>query len=252
MVWTSAWLHGAAAADDVLDASQEWGELHEVVVADQGTATALDLPTRDEPPAALAMLLAALRQYGASAGRIVLPVPGDVRGLDGKSEFAAEAIRVGDAAVFAGLGLVPDRVADGVVRWTVYDLPVTPPQAPEPIGAADRELSEAMRAAAGTLASLDVARDRPNVRAEIAERVASTGAWPAAMPQRSLRVLQRANELAAILELAAEDEPGGAVSASAALQRADALRPLSDAVRAARRAAVQEAVSVLTDHADRH
>jgi hypothetical protein len=41
------------------------------------------------------------------------------------------------------------------------------------------------------------------------------------------------------------DEPGGALSASAAAARREALRPLSTAVRVARRAAVTEAVRVL-------
>jgi hypothetical protein len=65
-------------------------------------------------------------------------------------------------------------------------------------------------------------------------------------------VLQRAEEVAAILAIAQTDEPGGALSASAANQRADALRPLSDAVRRARAASVNEAVRVFAERADRH
>src|SRR5438445_6992925 len=30
VVWTSAWLHGVAAADDVLDALHTWADQHEV------------------------------------------------------------------------------------------------------------------------------------------------------------------------------------------------------------------------------
>jgi hypothetical protein len=64
-------------------------------------------------------------------------------------------------------------------------------------------------------------------------------------------VLQRAEEVAAILALAQTDEPGGALSASAATQRAEALRPLSDAIRAARAAAVNETVRVFAEQPDR-
>ena len=38
VVWTSAWLHGAAAADDVLDALHSWAESHEVTAHDESTA----------------------------------------------------------------------------------------------------------------------------------------------------------------------------------------------------------------------
>jgi len=66
------------------------------------------------------------------------------------------------------------------------------------------------------------------------------------MSGRALHVMRRADEVEAILELAAADEPGGAVSASAAERRAEALRPLDAAVRQARRAAVLEAVRGFT------
>jgi hypothetical protein len=72
------------------------------------------------------------------------------------------------------------------------------------------------------------------------------------MPGRSLRVLQRAEEISAILAIARTDDPGGALSASAAVQRAEALRPLAEAVRTARGAAVNEAVRVFADQGDRH
>jgi hypothetical protein len=71
------------------------------------------------------------------------------------------------------------------------------------------------------------------------------------MPHRSLRVLQHADEVEAILAAALVDDPGGALSASAARARDDALRPLVAAVRVARRAAVAEAVRVLAGSADR-
>jgi hypothetical protein len=65
------------------------------------------------------------------------------------------------------------------------------------------------------------------------------------MPGQPLRVLQQADEVEAILAAALLDDPGGALSASAASARREALRPLETAVRVARRAAVAEAVRVL-------
>jgi hypothetical protein len=255
-VWGSAWLHGVAAPDDVLDALAVWAEMHEVVADDDGTATALELPARDERAGQLAGLLAALRKAAATTARIVIPVPGDVRGLGGSTKLAAEAVRVGQAVVLpeAGVAIVPENVADGVIRWTVFDLPASAPGEHTPLSEADHNLSTAMREAAGTLASLDLTSNRPGVRHEIKERVAQSARarWPVGMPQKALRVLQRAAEVSAILEVAAEDDPGGALSSSAALRRSEALRPLGDAVRLARCAAVDEAVRVLSDHADRH
>ncbi|EHR61795.1 hypothetical protein [Saccharomonospora cyanea] len=250
-VWSSAWLSGAAASDDVLDALGAWGEAHEVVAHDEATAEVFDVPVSGEVPAPPARLLGALRRLGTTDGRLVLPVAGDVRGLGAGGPFASAALRAGEALVFAdlGFGVVPQHVAEGLWRWTVFTLtghPLSGTPAPEyvPLGEAEHGLTEAVRESAGTLRALDVARDRPGVRAELSARLRSRPRpeWPPGMPGRALRVLQRAEEIGAILGLAQADEPGGAVSASAAARRAEALRPLGDAVRRARCAAVNEAV----------
>lgn len=255
-VWSSAWLSGAAAADDVLDALQGWAELHEVVAGGESLATTLELPERGTAGAGPATLLAALRRAGVDGARLVMPVPGDVRGLGGPSPFATEALRAGEAVVLDGLGLVPERVGrvdTGIMRWTVFEVDQMPPAANIPLGEAEHELTGAMRVAAGILIELGVAKQRAGVREELQARIAdrTKGSWPTGMPQRALRVLQRAAEVAAILELAMEDEPGGALSASATLKRAEALRPLFHAVRTARCAAVADAVRALSDHAGR-
>jgi len=257
VVWSSAWLSGAAAADDVLDALQDWAEQHEVVAADENLAASLEIPVRGEPGAAPAALLAALRRAGVDGGLLVMPVPGDVRGLGGAGAFATEALRAGEAVVLGGLGVVPERVGSpvgsGILRWTVFEVSPGTPQPNVPLGEAEHELTGAMRVAAGMLIELGVAKQRAGVREELQARVAerTKANWPAGMPQRALRVLQRAAEVSAILELAMEDEPGGALSASSALKRAEALRPLFSAVRTARCAAVAEAVRALSDHAGR-
>jgi hypothetical protein len=257
-VWSSAWLSGAAAADDVLDALQDWAELHEVVAADQRLATTLEIPVRGEAGGSPAALLAALRRSGAVNAELVMPVPGDVRGLGGASQFAADALRAGEAVVLNGLGIVPERIGEGrvgdrIIRWTVFEVDRTTPTPNIPLGEAEHELTGAMRVAAGMLIELGVAKQRAGVREELQARVAERthARWPAGMPQRALRVLQRAAEVSAILELAMEDEPGGALSASSALKRAEALRPLFHAVRTARCTAVAEAVRAL-DVSDAH
>ncbi|MDI2027988.1 hypothetical protein QFW96_05180 [Saccharopolyspora sp. TS4A08] len=253
VVWSSAWLHGAAASDDVLDALQTWGEVQEFRAADDELAARLDLPGPDDTPAGPALLLAALRRAGASTGQLALPVPGDARGLDGSSPLSKLAMRTGEAAVLpeAGLGLVPERIAEGVLRWTVFATADLAPAEHLPIGEAEHGMSSAMREAATALIDLGVAKQRPGVREEIARTIAAKPApdWPESIPQRTLRILQRATEVEAILWVATEDSPGGALSASAIRARTDALRPLFDSVRAARRACVAEMVRVLAEQA---
>ncbi|WP_374727594.1 hypothetical protein [Haloactinomyces albus] len=259
VVWASAWLHGAAASDDVLDALQVWAEAHEVRTAEDELASRLDLPGPEDSPAGPALLLAALRKAGAARGELVLPVAGDVRGLDGSTEFSRAALHRGEAVVLAdaGLGLVPrqpDPAAEGILRWTVFELDDLPPAEHLPIGEAEHGMASAMREAASTLTDLDIAKRRPGVRNEIAETVSSrpNPSWPEDVPQRPLRILQRASEVEAILWAATDDAPGGALSASATRARTDALRPLFDSVRAARRSAIAEMVRVLADRAEQH
>jgi hypothetical protein len=254
-VWSSAWLNGAAASDDVLDALRAWGDAHDVVAADAGAAEAFELPLAFNRPATPVQLLVALRSQGATSLQLVLPAAGDVRGLGGGGPFTETALRAGEAILFSGIGygLVPEPIAEGLMRWTVFTVGPQAPLEHVGLGEAEYGMTDAIRASAGALQTLNVASDRPGVRAELSARLRSVPevAWPAGTPGRALRVLQRAEEVAAILAIAKTDEPGGALSSSAAVQRADALRPLSDAVRRARTASVNEAVRVFAEQADR-
>ncbi len=250
-VWASAWLVGAAAPDNVLDALAPWANAHDVQAADDATAAATALPPPGAPVSSLPFLLATLRRAAPrSPARLVLPAPGDVRGLPGPGLFSREATAAGEGVLFAdvGMGVGPTAVADGVVRWTIYRVP-EPGPAPEfiPLPYAERDLRDQVRQSASVLTDLGVARHRPGVREEIAASLRARPAtlWPAGMPAQALRVLQHADEVEAILSAAYVDEPGGALSASAATARRDALRPIEMAVRVARRAAVAEAVRVL-------
>ncbi|QJY48575.1 hypothetical protein [Pseudonocardia broussonetiae] len=250
-VWTSAWLAGAAAPDDVLDALGPWALAHDVQAADEATAAVTALPPPGSPVSSLAFLLATLRRTSPRGpARLVLPAPGDVRGLPGPGLFSREATAAGEGVLFAdaGLGVVPTTVAENVLRWTVYTVPEPgPPVEYVALNQAERDLREQVRQSASVLTSLGVARHRPGVREEIAAalRARPETLWPVGMPGQALRVLQHADEVEAILAAAQVDEPGGALSASAATARREALRPIETAVRVARRAAVAEAVRVL-------
>src|SRR5690606_34241885 len=119
VVWSSAWLAGRAASDDVLDAMQVWAARHELEVADHQAADITGLPaTRTSSPAGL---LPVLRTFG-SPPALVLPAPGDPRGLDAGGPFTKEALRAGEAVVLAdaGIGLVPQATAEDVMRWRVH------------------------------------------------------------------------------------------------------------------------------------
>lgn len=250
-MWTSAWLAGAAAPDDVLDALAPWADAHDVSTFDEPTADATGLPAPGSPVSSITFLLASLRRAAPrDPARLVLPVPGDIRGLPGPGPFSAAATAAGQGVLFvdAGIGVVPTTVADGVLRWTVHPVPDPgPPPELIPLNHAEFDLREQVRTSASVLTSLGVARHRPGVREEIAAtlRARPRSLWPAGMPGQSLRVLQHADEVDAILAAASSDEPGGALSASAATARREALRPIEAAVRTARRAAVAEAVRVL-------
>ncbi len=252
-VWLSAWLAGAAAADDVLDALEPWAEAHDVLAADDTTARVTGLPGPTEPPTSVTFLLAAVRRLGGSGpgpARLALPVPGDLRGMPSTGAFSRAVMGVGHGVLLVdiGYGLVPTPVADGLVRWRLHSvLEPVPPDEQLPLGEAEYALREQVRRSASTLTALGVARHRPGVRQEIENTLLARprSLWPDGMPAHALRVLQRADEVEAILAAASVDDPGGALSASAAQARTDALRPIAAAVRVARRAAAGEAVRVL-------
>ncbi|TYK78050.1 hypothetical protein E0F46_08985, partial [Streptococcus pyogenes] len=141
-------------------------------------------------------------------------------GLGGGGPFTEAAMRAGEAVLLPGLGfgLVPVPIAEGLVRWSVHKVAV--PLSPDYVALSEAEhgLTDAIRDSAGALQALDVARDRPGVRAELAAKLRARPHlnWPAGTPGRALRVLQRADEVGAILAIAEIDEPGGALSSSAA------------------------------------
>ena len=231
--WTSAWLAGEAAYDDVVARVTGDDEPHRVT----------GLPgTAGETP--LGWALPVLRERSPEGVRAVLPMAGDPRGLPGPGPFTTAALEAGEAVVGRGLGLVPrvtehGSVADRTctVLWTAYEV-VEPGPDPLTVPEAEHDLTAATRDAASALAALDVASWRPEVAEELARmRRGVTPELPPGHDARAVRLLASADRLAAVLDLARADAPGGAVTGAEARARDDALRPLATAVRRARQAA---------------
>jgi hypothetical protein len=224
-VWATAWLTGRTSYDEALDALL--GDTAHRVTGLPGTGAAVPLGSA----------LSALRSLGERRFRLVLPVPGDVRGLPAVPGLAALATESGQAAVGDRLALVPEPLGE-VVQWTAFPLDGAAPVAPPVEGtlrAVSGELDLAVGDAARTLVDLDLARWNPEVPALLADLAKSTRA-PGMPPDHdplALSVLGRAQRLAAVLDLAMADAPGAAVNHAQAAARDSALRPLAEAVRAA-------------------
>jgi hypothetical protein len=225
-VWATAWLHGRTSYDDALDALH--GDSAHRVTGLPDSAEAVPL----------GWALTSLRSLGERRFRLVLPVPGDVRGLPTAPGLAALALDTGQAVVGEQLALVPEAMGPEAIAWTAFPLDGAPPAAPPAEGslrAVSGALDLAVAGAARTLADLDLARWHPEVPALLAGLAKTTKApgLPADHDPLALSVLGRAERLAAVLDLAMADAPGGAVTHTQAMARDSALRPLADAVREA-------------------
>ncbi|GAA4474324.1 hypothetical protein GCM10023094_09720 [Rhodococcus olei] len=254
-LWSASWLAGASAPDDVIDAVHAWAPMHLVGAADAEVALRWDLPWPDPTDAGPVVLLRALRSMTtaepAAAPILVLPAPGDVRGLPARTEFAAAALAAGQGVMVGapgapGLGVVPSVEGPDVLRWTVFGVPEIPRAVEQPgLGEAEFALREAVRDAADALTSMHGGFDagEGDPRARIADALADTSrqTTPDGTPARALRILDTADQVAAILTVAGESS-GRAQTAAGAAARDDTLRPLWAAVRTARVAAVTSCV----------
>ncbi len=223
--WATAWLAGRTSTDAAIDALTD-DRAHRVTGM-PGTEGAVPL----------SWALTALRGLGERRVRLVLPVPGDVRGLPRAPGLAALALEAGQAAVGAHVALVPESAGPEVVAWTAVDLagvPPAPPAAEGTLRALSGALDLAVADAARTLARLDLARWHPEVPALLTGLAgAGTPDLPPGTEPLAVSVLARARRLARVLDLATADAPGGAVTQGQAAARDGALRPLADAVREA-------------------
>jgi hypothetical protein len=198
----------------------------DAVLADDATHVVAGLPGTDGP-VSLSRALAELRLAGATGVGLAAPAAGDPVGLGGPADLNAAALEAGEAAVSAGLGLVPRRVG-AAVEWTAYD---ARPRQLSDVGECDRALRVALQLAAGALADLDVARWRPEAADALLDRHHRPALVPPpGIPGRCVELAGRALQALAIVALALEDD-GAAVSASQAAARREALAPLGAAAR---------------------
>lgn len=263
-MWSSSWLAGVSAPDDVIDALHEWAPMHLVVAGDEATAaiTGLSHPSpRDDGAAGL---LTAIRQTvpreNTDAGiELKLPRPGSVSGLPLGGDFTHHAINAGEAVVVGvvgetGLGIVPSHEGPDVLRWTVFAITVPASSQREyGLGEAEYSMRDAVRGAAEAIGSLQLLptgaaelsqREMGDPRVRIAEEFAelSRHRYPADMSERALRVLESADRVAAILTVAEHSSPTEPSTAAAAAAREELLRPLWSAVLSARLTAVATSI----------
>jgi len=227
VAWTSAWLAGEAASDEVLRATVGDDAPHHVEGLGDGSAP-------------LSEALITWRRTGGTV-RLVLPVAGDVRGLPGPAEFRSGALDAGEAAYGGGLGLVPDVMerhpssAPTAVTWHAFQVDPPPPD-PLSVPDAQHELTEAIRDAASALAAAEVARWIDDVTDALADarRAGERLNLPPGFPSPAVRLVAQAERMQAVLDVAALDPTGGAIDRTGIAARTDALRPLATAVRRAR------------------
>ena len=230
--WGTAYLRGSVSLDEA-DAA---------VVGPDAVHRVVGVPAEPDPvPVSLA--LARLRAQGVTALRLVLPEAGDPTGLPGPASFSAAAVSAGAAVVTVGPRDVPSygllaraAATDGggdVVRWDLgpVEHSVAPYGLPT-LSEADRALTETLTASTAELAALDVARGRDDVAPRLArlDRALRDVDLPATLPARAQRLVATASRLLGVLDIAAETD-GGAVTATEARRRVEALRPLRTAAR---------------------
>lgn len=274
-MWANAWLAGKAAPDDVLDALCLWAPKQSVTAYDAAAAERSGLPWPDLDEAGTVLLLQTLRTAvgriaGSSDIHVVLPVPGDVRGLSAGTQFECDALAAGEAVIVtnpddpaASLGLVPEFCYDdppeapdddptalelSALSWTVYSLPGIPAFDHYELGDAEYALRSAVRSAADTLSAIglgSVAADVSNPRDLVEQLLESARQHrvPSHAPSRAVRVLENAAHVDAIITVSTDlsrlPDPPGLPSLSETQAATDALRPLHEVVRSARIAAVR-------------
>ena len=225
--WFAAFAAGRVSLDQVVDAVTGDDAPHRV------TGGAFDgAPLHD--------VLAHWRRSGGSV-RAVLPVAGDVRGVPGPAPFKATALEYGEAAVGAGLSIVPEPVdfypssAPPTVTWHAFATEPVPVDFVS-VGDAQYDLTTAIRESATALFAADVAGGVDDIADALhdARRAGEHLELPPGFPPRAVALIAQAERLQAVLDLAFADPAGGAVDRMGMAARTSALRPLATAVRRGR------------------
>jgi hypothetical protein len=231
VTWVRAWRAGLVPYDEVPD--EIAGDEEHLVADAPGTWT--EVPLRE--------VLSTFAKLHPDEIRLVLPVPGDPRGLPGPGAFTGAALVAEECAIAGELGLVPEvrthTSGSGdtfeTVLWRVYPLPEEQPRGGPGPAEAEGELATALAAATAELTRLDVAQWRPELAGALAalRRPDFAGDLPPGYDARSRRLFARASMLDQVLVLAHHSAPGGAVNGYEAQRRDAALRPLLAACRQA-------------------
>lgn len=232
--WLRSWRAGLAPYDDAVQAVAA-GDDHDEVADLPGTAHTVSLSAA----------LSHFRQLRPDEIRLVLPVPGDPRGLPGPGALTTAALAAGEVAICGQLGLVPEvtkRVSGSgdsweTVLWRVYGLPVDPLGRPvagqsDPLSVteAEHDLLTALHASTDLLRELEVAGVRPESAPAIGALRERPDPLPPGYDSRAQRLLDRASMVAGTLRLADRDE-GTATTAHLIQARSEALRPLATTAR---------------------
>jgi hypothetical protein len=231
VAWVRAWRAGLVPCDDA--AAEISGDEEHMVSDVPGTWTDVSL----------ADAIAALSKLHPDEVRLVLPAPGDPRGLPGPGPLTGAAMLAGEAVMAGEFGVVPEvrRHTSGsgmefeTVLWRVH--PVQDYRPGFQLGAAEAEveLTTALSETTSQLTRLDIAQWRPELAGALQalRRPESTANLPPGFDPRARRLFARASVLDQVLVLAEHTAPGGAVNGYEAQQRDAALRPLTTACRQA-------------------
>ncbi|MFC4128823.1 hypothetical protein [Nocardia rhizosphaerae] len=259
-LWAGSWLAGTSAPDDVLEALHAWAPRHTLAAGDPVTGGRTDLPWTSRGGATgtgVMPLLKVIREAMAPAGaqlRLVLPAPGDVRGLPVGSAFAADAVDAEEGLLLGtpgeqGTGLIPRFDDDETLQWTVYSVDIPHGTGPDmSLGQAEYTMRESVRDAADALMRLHttaVGSSEADPREQIEAQLAaySLHAYPDSIPLRAKRILDTADHVAAILTVAQHEPASSPTSASAIGAHESLLRPLWNTIREARLVAVHAAAT---------
>ncbi|MBM2615479.1 hypothetical protein JIG36_07860 [Actinoplanes sp. LDG1-06] len=231
VAWVRAWRAGLVPFDELPD---EIARDEEHLVADApGTWTDVPLPQG----------LPVFAKVHPDDIRLVLPAPGDPRGLPGPGPLTGAAMLAGEAVMTPTFGIVPEvrRHVSGsgtefeTVLWRYFPVEEYKPVFQMGAAEAEGELTLALGEATTQLTKLDVAQWKPELAGALQQlrRPESTATLPAGFDPRSRRLFARASILDQVLALAETNAPGGALNGYEAQQRDAALRPLLNACRQA-------------------